>query len=143
MPFIGQLFIQNASGEATFEPRPTNFDPNGVSGCPVISCTVKLTRASGKANYIGFVAIQKSILGDKDMILEKRDMSSSGVEEGKSYTDFTMLGEDETWWWGMSNALSYSGTSSYILLGLGLGRGDIGIEDDQYLLQWRCVHSNR
>lgn len=149
LSFQGQIWLSkdpNVTGDITFTPYPTAFEPTGgTNGCSKTSGTVKLVRTSERYYVQCFAAISKALLGDSELICLVQGLTSAGVVDWSSFNTFTDMNQDDNYWWGQTEKFSSLSGGYYtrLLVSIGLGRGDIGIENDQYLQQWYFISTNK
>lgn len=78
---------------------------------------------------------------DKELIAELRWTDNTGYEVGKTYLNFTFDNEDGEEWANYTAEFSGSDlvvpSDAYRLrVSVGFGRGDVGIEDNNYIWQY-------
>lgn len=142
---IPQIIISKdaAASDIAFQPWVTDFDPTGGDfGCPWQRMSLYLVRTSERYYIQVFCAILHNLIVENDPVIMIQGMSSTGTPEWTDYAELTNMGGTSDFWWGKTTEVP-SGGATRLKITLGLGRGDVGIENNQYLYQWYITATNR
>lgn len=117
----------------------------GTNGCPqvtgIISRAIKSDNDFKLVLMFGCLRSFWKETDDDELIAELRWTDSTGYEVGKTYLNFTFDNEDGEDWGNYTAKFSGSdlvvpSDASRLRASVGFGRGDVGIEDNNYIWQY-------
>lgn len=150
IPFVCQLGIKSINGK-TCGLEIQAFNRNGSDGNPRYTCASFKNMLSEPESYafIPMFGALTSVFNDisSELIANFIWMSNTGVEISSEYTTLTFDNEDgEDWknylqeiWVDNTNCPSPSAGATRLLIQIGEGRGDTGIENNKIFIEYYIV----